>query len=427
MKSIAFILFFAFESFAQSSQPWSVISSGSSLPANVPRVGYCFFRTADSSLHISTGKTWRNIGPGEFSLLDKFIELPAGFWIGDAGDFTGATFSQDQDATNDFTEDYLAFPDGSDTYASATFVMPEDWDRVTHPDFYITVSSPTGSANNVNFELSARYIRIGTDSWKGAQGTAASVNVSPTTADVDYLTSIISPTPAGSINTSASVQMMVQVRWFRDGDDGTNDTHTAEARVKTITMQYRTSIDFIVPDVYEVIEIPAGYFNPKAGDLAGATALADDADNTNDFTLDQLEFSDTAENYASATVSMPPDWDGTTAPKFKVIYYSETGHASQTVDWGIATGYVRPGTDSWIAAIGTEAETANNPTTADVWYITNALSPTPAGTAAVGAQIKIRLRRDGDDGTNDTHAATSRLVKLLMQYKKTSYGSVTSW
>lgn len=187
------------------------------------------------------------------------------------------------------------------------------------------------------------------------------------------------------------------------------------------------SVESRLPDVYEIIELPAGYFNPEAGDLTGATALADDADNTNDFTIDQLEFSASAENYVSCTVGMPPDWDATTAPKFKIIYYTETNSSGNTVDWGISTGYVRPGTDSWIAAIGTVAETTHDPVTADIWYITNALSPTPAGTAAAGAQIKIRLSRDGDDGTNDTHTDEARLVKLLMQYKKSSYGQTTSW
>lgn len=187
------------------------------------------------------------------------------------------------------------------------------------------------------------------------------------------------------------------------------------------------SITVSVPDVYDIRELPAGFFNPGAGDLTGATALADDADNTNDFTIDQLEFAADAENYISATISMPPDWDGSTAPKFKIIYYSGTGHASNTVEWDIATGWIRPGTDSWIAALGSAVSTNHNPTTANVWYITDALSPTPAGTAAAGAQIKIRIFRDGDDATNDTHTATARLVKVLIQYKKTVYGETTSW
>lgn len=182
-----------------------------------------------------------------------------------------------------------------------------------------------------------------------------------------------------------------------------------------------------LPDVFEEVMIPAGYFNPKAGDLTGATALADDADNTNDFTLDQLEFSGTAENFASGVIRMPPDWDGSTAPTFRVEYYTETSHASNTVDWEISTGYIRPGTDTWIAAIGTGVATAHNPTTLDIWYETALLSPTPAGTAAAGAFIKIRLKRDGDDATNDTHNVPARLVYLIMAYLKTTYGDETAF
>jgi len=181
-----------------------------------------------------------------------------------------------------------------------------------------------------------------------------------------------------------------------------------------------------IPDVFKIIELPAGFFNPAAGDLTGATALANDADNTNDWTLDQLEFSASAENYLSGHVMMPEDWDGSTAPKFKIVYYSGTGHASNVVEWDISARYLRHGTDSWVAAQGTAATTTHNPTTANIWYETSALQPTPAGTAAIGATLQIRIWRDGDDAS-DTHTATARLVKVLMSYKKVQYGETTDW
>ena len=205
---------------------------------------------------------------------------------------------------------------------------------------------------------------------------------------------------------------------------GTTDEISVAAGANTII---GGDVTLTLPDIFEEVMIPAGYFNPKAGDLTGATALADDADNTNDFTLDQLEFSGTAENFASAVIRMPPDWDGSTAPTFRVQYYTETSTASNTVDWEISTGYIRPGTDTWIAAIGTGVATAHNPTTLDIWYETALLSPTPAGTAAVGAFIKIRLKRDGDDGANDTHNVPARLVYLIMAYLKTTYGDETAF
>lgn len=157
------------------------------------------------------------------------------------------------------------------------------------------------------------------------------------------------------------------------------------------------------------------------------TIFGTDADNTNDFSADYLEFSASADNYISVVVNMPPDWDASTAPKFKIISYSTGSHASQTAAWDIACGYVRPGTDSWIAALGSAVEATQTYTSANVWQLSSALAPTPAGTAAAGAQIKVRLFREGTDGTNDTFTSTSRLVKLQMQYKKTVYGDTVSW
>lgn len=183
---------------------------------------------------------------------------------------------------------------------------------------------------------------------------------------------------------------------------------------------------FSLPDVYAIVDIHAGAFFTGAGDLTG-TIFGTDADNTNDFSADYLEFSASADNYISVVVNMPPDWDASTAPKFKIISYSTGSHASQTAAWDIACGYVRPGTDSWIAALGSAVEATQTYTSANVWQLSSALAPTPAGTAAAGAQIKVRLFREGTDGTNDTFTSTSRLVKLQMQYKKTVYGDTVSW
>lgn len=170
----------------------------------------------------------------------KTIEIPAGFFITDAGDFDGATFTQDQDASNDFTQDYLAFADGADYYVSATIRMPEDWDYSTSPKFRVIFYSPTGHASNlVNFEIGTRWIRGATDSWVGAKGSDASQTYNPTTANVIYVTSAFAPTPSGSIDSNA--EMWLQIRIFRDGNDAVNDTHTAEARVIAVLMQYKKS------------------------------------------------------------------------------------------------------------------------------------------------------------------------------------------
>lgn len=224
--------------------------------------------------------------------------------------------------------------------------------------------------------------------------------------------------PADSAKGAARADSIVGKSFFQLSGSGTEN----------MPFLYSTTSTATVPGAYyRVIEIQAGAINPGAGDLTGATALADDDDNTNDVTLDVLEFSATAENYVTFTVSMPGDWDASTAPKFKIIWYSGTGHASNLVNWEIATRWIRPSTDGWKSAYGTAASTTQTPTTADYWYITSAISPTPAGTAAAGATLIVRVMRDGDDGTNDTHTATAKLVKVLVQYKATTLGGTTSW
>ncbi len=203
---------------------------------------------------------------------------------------------------------------------------------------------------------------------------------------------------------------------------GTTDEISVAAGANTIV---GGDVTLTVPDVFRPFYIPAGSLNPNAGDLTGVTALADDADNTNDFTLDQVEFSASAENYCSFLMPMPDDWDGTTAPKFQIVTYSEGSHASNTAEYTMSTGYVRPGSDSWVAALGTAVNVTRTYTTVDRFEISSTFSPTPAGTAAANCWIKIRGSRDGNDATNDTFASTTRLVYLIMYYKKTIYGDET--
>ena len=45
----------------QGQQYWKFIERGDSLPSNVPRMGYLFFLTSDSTLYVSTGIKWEQI------------------------------------------------------------------------------------------------------------------------------------------------------------------------------------------------------------------------------------------------------------------------------------------------------------------------------------------------------------------------------
>lgn len=66
MKIFWFVVLLAAGALAQSSQPWSVVASGSSLPANVPRPGYLFLKYnigVDSLLYASNGVAWVLVGP----------------------------------------------------------------------------------------------------------------------------------------------------------------------------------------------------------------------------------------------------------------------------------------------------------------------------------------------------------------------------
>lgn len=90
MKKIIllFALFFCAEAFAQT-QVWSTIATGSSLPSNVPRSGYLFFRTSDSTVHVSTGLSWvlipnSVVGGGDITSVVAGSGLNGGATSGDA-------------------------------------------------------------------------------------------------------------------------------------------------------------------------------------------------------------------------------------------------------------------------------------------------------------------------------------------------------
>jgi hypothetical protein len=90
MKKIILLLalFFCAEAFAQT-QVWSTIATGSSLPSNVPRSGYLFFRTSDSTVHVSTGLSWvlipnSVIGGGDITSVVAGSGLNGGATSGDA-------------------------------------------------------------------------------------------------------------------------------------------------------------------------------------------------------------------------------------------------------------------------------------------------------------------------------------------------------
>lgn len=77
--------------FVQQAQIWSTIAFGTTLPPNVPRTSYLFFRTADSTLHISTGVAWRQFGNTGAGGLPTFLEFLGGGLVGTSA--SGATDS----------------------------------------------------------------------------------------------------------------------------------------------------------------------------------------------------------------------------------------------------------------------------------------------------------------------------------------------
>lgn len=212
-------------------------------------------------------------------------------------------------------------------------------------------------------------------------------------------------------------------------DTATEPSMTELTYVKGVTSAIQTQLDAkqaTLPSFYMMTQLPAGIFTNAAGDFTGATAIASDADNTNDWTMREIEFSADAQNYISTSLTMPEDWDGSTAPKFKIISYSTGSHASTVARWGIAVGYSRLGTDSWVAALGTEVYATQTYTTAYAPQETD-IAPTPSGTAATRCSLKIRLMRDGNNAA-DTFTSTTRFVRLLMQYKQnSSHGTTSSW
>lgn len=61
--SATMIGFLTLVAFMQQRQIWSTVARGASLPANVPRSGYLFFRTSDNVLHVSDGSAWTMTKP----------------------------------------------------------------------------------------------------------------------------------------------------------------------------------------------------------------------------------------------------------------------------------------------------------------------------------------------------------------------------
>jgi hypothetical protein len=150
---------------------------------------------------------------------------------------------------------------------------------------------------------------------------------------------------------------------------------------------------------------------------SGAAANTKVEYTTNDQDLYHLDFDQTNQEFAQATVVMPSDWNGGTVTA--TFYWTATGTSTNSVVWecqGRSYGDLETIDQSW----GTPQEIADaHSATANQVQITSATPAiTLAGTPAAGELVQFRVARDPANGS-DTLAADARLIGVLITYTRT--------
>lgn len=129
--------------------------------------------------------------------------------------------------------DYLEFPDGSDTYAYAYVVMPDDWDGGTFTaKFYWTHPATT---TNFGVRWGLQAVAVGNDdALNTAYGTMQySTDTGGTTSDL-YVTGATSAITAGGTPVGGE---LLQLRVMRDGDNA-GDTLAVGAYLVGVLIDY---------------------------------------------------------------------------------------------------------------------------------------------------------------------------------------------
>jgi len=140
---------------------------------------------------------------------------------------------------------------------------------------------------------------------------------------------------------------------------------------------------------------------------------------TNDQDLYHLDFDQTSDEFAQATVAMPDNWDGSTVTA--VFYWTANSTSTNSVVWAIQGRAYADG-DAVDAAWGTaQTVTDANGASANTVRISAATADvTVAGSPAGGQLVQFRIYRDADNGS-DNLAADARLIAVKIEYGISGY------
>jgi len=160
------------------------------------------------------------------------VWIPASAWI--PRTTTGAGIDSREQSTNKINTDELLFDAGTDEFAQAMIVMPNNWNAGTvTAKFHWTASTSSG---DVVWGLSGRAY-ANDDALDQAQGTAQTVTDTLTaTNDVD----ITSATSAITLAGTAAAGNPVIFEVYRDANAG-GDTLGADARLLGVEITYTAS------------------------------------------------------------------------------------------------------------------------------------------------------------------------------------------
>lgn len=157
------------------------------------------------------------------------------------------------------------------------------------------------------------------------------------------------------------------------------------------------------------IYIPAGaMYTPTTNGAEYATReLA-----TNDIQVSAMKFDTTTSEKAQFNWLTPANWDAGTI-RFKVVWTSNGGGASETIDFDLA-GVAFADDDAMDAAVGTAQNSTDTRTADDDVQISSYSSAiTIAGTPVAGELVVFQLSRDV---ASDNLAVDAEIIGVLIEY-----------
>jgi hypothetical protein len=130
-----------------------------------------------------------------------------------------------------------------------------------------------------------------------------------------------------------------------------------------------------------------------------------------------LDFDQTTQEFAHATIPMPSDWDGGTITA--QFWWTATGTSTNPVEWALE-GRSYGDSETIDQAYGTEQVISDAHTATALQAQLSGSTPaiTLGGTPAAGELVHFRIKRNPASG-NDTLAADAMLLAVVIAYTRT--------